>query len=99
MLFTLVTISLGVLWFLDEILTLKDIAKYGVSAEKNPVIRNLMKHGKKTILWFKITTFAVFVALAYIVHLMSNLFFFALAAVLVVVYLFVDFHNFQVLSS
>ena len=38
-------ILLSVLWFVDEILTIIDVKKYGINREANPIAKYFLVHG------------------------------------------------------
>ena len=84
---------LGFLWFLDEITTKIDIQKFGPKAEKNPIMRFLIKKGFKYVTEFKIISFIIFVAISYLLYSIHAVLFYGFALLLITLYLGVNVRN------
>ncbi len=91
--------ALGFLWFIDEITTKLDIQKYGTQAEKNPIIRKLIKKGFKYVTEFKIVSFLIFVGISYLVYSLHQLFFYLFALGLITIYLAIDVRNLEIFRA
>lgn len=90
---------LAILWFLDEILTVNDIRKYGLRAEKNPIIRKFAKEGGYTLLYFKIISYAVFFVSALVIYTVSDVFFYVVVTSAIIIYGIMDYRNLDLLEK
>jgi len=87
------------LWFIDEILTIIDLKKFGINREVNPIAKYFAVHGKGAFTAFKILSLIVFF---YIVKYLENLDYAAATVVLMLVgimYLIVDIRNFEIMEG
>ena len=92
-------IIVGTLWFIDEILTIIDLKKFGINREVNPIAKYFAVHGKGAFTAFKILSLIVFF---YIVKYLENLDYAAATVVLILVgimYLIVDIRNFEIMEG
>ncbi len=92
-------IIVGTLWFIDEILTIIDLKKFGINREVNPIAKYFAVHGKGAFTAFKILSLIVFF---YIVKYLENLDYAAATVVLMLVgimYLIVDIRNFEIMEG
>ncbi len=89
----------GILWFIDEILTIIDLKKFGINREANPIAKYFAVHGKGAFTAFKILSLVVFF---YIVKYLEALDYAAATVILFfvgVVYLIVDIRNFEIMEG
>lgn len=84
---------LAILWFLDEILTVNDIRKYGLRAEKNPIIRKFVRKGGHVLFYFKVLAYAVFVASVLLIYSINETFFYVVITGAIIIYGIIDYHN------
>jgi len=92
-------IIIGVLWFIDEILTIIDLKKFGINREANPLAKYFAVHGKIAFTLFKILSLTLFV---YIIKYLEALDYSAATVVLMlvgVIYLIVDIRNFEIMEG
>ena len=92
-------IVIGVLWFIDEILTIIDLKKFGINREANPLAKYFAMHGKIAFTLFKILSLTLFV---YIVKYLEALDYSAATVVLMlvgVIYLIVDIRNYEIMTG
>lgn len=94
-LITLLT-AVGILWFLDEILTIADVKKFGIRKEENPIVSWMVKHGPVYFTAFKIFTFVVFAAMIMIADSIHPEYAIALTAFIGLGYAFVVARNFEI---
>lgn len=87
----------ALLWFLDEILTLKDSHKYGIISERNPIMKHFLRKGKKQLVLFKILSFSIFAFLQNIVFSLHPVFFYLISVIIILTYIFVDVNNYMLL--
>ena len=85
-------VALGLLWFIDELLTVLDL-RLGM-LEGNPIVKNAIKHGKMYFTGFKLFTFIGYVALILFINSVNSLFAAALTMAAVFMYLVVVVRNF-----
>lgn len=98
MIFVFLLAFLAVLWFLDEVLTLVEVRKYGARRERNPIVRNFIKKGGPMFTYFKILAFAVFVAMSLLAYSINQTSFYVLVTIGIVAYGVIDFKNLDVLK-
>ena len=92
-------IIIGVLWFIDEILTIIDLKKFGINREANPLAKYFAMHGKIAFTLFKVLSLTLFV---YIVKYLEALDYSAATVVLMlvgVIYLIVDIRNYEIMTG
>jgi hypothetical protein len=92
-------IVIGVLWFIDEILTIIDLKKFGINREANPLAKYFAMHGKIAFTLFKVLSLTLFV---YIVKYLEALDYSAATVVLMlvgVIYLIVDIRNYEIMTG
>ena len=92
-------IVIGVLWFIDEILTIIDLKKFGINREANPLAKYFAMHGKIAFTLFKVLSLTLFV---YIVKYLEALDYSAATVVLMlvgVIYLIVDIRNYEIMKG
>lgn len=96
---TILLVILGILWFVDEVLTLIDLKKFGLNREENPIAKYFVKRGKYAFTLFKVVTFSVFMGLILFIESLDA----AVATVILlfvgVVYLVVDIRNFEIMEG
>jgi len=92
-------IVIGVLWFIDEILTIIDLKKFGINREANPLAKYFAMHGKIAFTLFKVLSLTLFV---YIIKYLEALDYSAATVVLMlvgVIYLIVDIRNYEIMTG
>jgi hypothetical protein len=92
-------IVIGLLWFIDEILTIIDLKKFGINREVNPLAKYFAVHGKGAFTAFKILSLVVFF---YIIKYLEMLDYAAATVVLFfvgIIYLIVDIRNFEIMKG
>ena len=90
---------LGILWFIDEVLTLIDLKKFGVNREANPIAKYFVKHGKTAFTIFKIFTFVILVGLIkYIESVDAQVAMYMLIGISLL-YFAVDFRNYEIMKG
>jgi len=90
---------ISVLWFIDEILTIIDLKKFGINREANPLAKYFAVHGKGAFTAFKILSLVVFF---YIVKYLEMMDYAAATVVLFfvgIVYLIVDIRNYEIMQG
>ncbi len=92
--FILILVLLALLWFLDEILTLKDTYKYGTLSERNPVMKYFLRKGRGWLIGFKIFSFVIFAVLELMIYTMHVFMFYLIAISVIAIYLIIDISNF-----
>ena len=90
-------ILLSILWFVDEILTIIDVKKYGINREANPVAKYFLVHGKFAFTMFKIITLALF----YLMFKYVERYDVGMGTVILIIpilaYFIVDIRNFEIM--
>ena len=61
MIFYLFALILIILWFIDEIITIKDILKYDVSSQSNKVMTWALKHHPQYLIYGKTIIMGIFI--------------------------------------
>jgi len=92
-------ITIGILWFIDEILTIIDLKKFGIDREVNPLAKYFAVHGKGAFTAFKILSLIVFF---YMIKYIENMDYAAATVVLFfvgIIYLIVDIRNFEIMKG
>jgi hypothetical protein len=90
---------LGILWFIDEVLTLIDLKKFGVNREENPIAKYFVKKGKTIFTIFKIFTFIILVGLIkYIESVDAQVAMYMLIGISLL-YFAVDFRNYEIMKG
>lgn len=87
---------LGVLWFLDELLTALDVKKFGLRAEANPIMKHFLKEGGEAPLHWKIFSFAVFCGIAGLLYYLHKEFAWVFLGIVIVIYAIVVIHNLEI---
>ena len=87
---------LGFLWFADEILTVLDVQRFGLSREENPIVSKVLKRGAIYFTVFKLVTFAIFVTGILLVETINPLFATIITAVSMVLYLLAVIRNLEI---
>jgi len=99
MLFILLLVFLGILWFLDEVLTAIEVQRHGILSERNPVVRKFIKKGGHIFFYFKVITFAVFCAISILAYSISQVAFYILVTIAIIIYGIIDIRNLDVLRK
>jgi len=94
---TWLLVVLGILWFVDEILTIIDLRKFGLGREENPIARYFVKHGKYAFTVFKIFSFAVFVWLIKYIESIDATVAQMFLIGIIVLYAIVDIRNYEIM--
>ncbi len=92
-------VIVGILWFIDEILTIIDLKKFGINREVNPVAKYFAVHGKGAFTAFKILSLVIFI---YIVKYLESMDYAAATVILFfvgILYLIVDIRNFEIMKG
>ena len=90
---------LGILWFIDEVLTLIDLKKFGVNREENPIAKYFVKKGKPAFTIFKVVTFVILIGLIkYIESIDSQVAMYILIGISLL-YFAVDFRNYEIMKG
>tara|TARA_Y100000310_G_C20301465_1_gene631998 strand:- start:290 stop:595 length:306 start_codon:yes stop_codon:yes gene_type:complete len=92
-------VILGILWFVDEVLTLIDLKKFGVNREENPIARYFVKHGKTAFTIFKIITFVILVGLIKFIESMDYQVAMYMLIGINLLYFAVDFRNYEIMKG
>ena len=92
-------ISVALLWFLDELLTLRDTHKYGLISEQNPIMKYFLRKGKAYLIGFKITSFLTFAFLNTVIYSINKYLAYIIAIFIIAVYILIDVNNYQLLFS
>ena len=90
---------ISILWFIDEILTLIDLEKFGINREVNPLAKYFVVHGKGAFTAFKILSLVIFF---YIIEYLEMMDYAAATVVLFfvgIIYLIVDIRNFEIMKG
>ena len=89
----------GLLWFLDELLTIKDTHKYGLISEQNPVMRYFLRKGRTQLIGFKIISFLIFAFLTTAVYYINTTLAYIITIFVISVYILVDVNNYRILFN
>jgi hypothetical protein len=90
---------ISILWFIDEILTIIDLKKFGIDREANPLAKYFVIHGKGAFTAFKILSLVIFF---YIVKYLEMMDYAAATVVLFfvgIVYVIVDIRNYEIMKG
>lgn len=90
LIFYIISICLGILWFVDEILSFKNIKKFSLKYNKPPMISWVLHHHAKGLIYLKIVMFLFFIYLAAEIWKQYFMFFHIFVLILVIVYLIFD---------
>jgi len=90
-------IVLAILWFLDEILTIIDIKKFGINREANPIAKYFLEHGKFAFTLFKIVTLALFYLMFNFVERYDEGMASIILIIPIIAYFVVDLRNFEIM--
>jgi len=93
---TVLLASVGILWFLDEALTILDVKKFGISREENLLVRWMIKHGPIYFTAFKVFSFVVFVGIVLSIKTLHHNLALVLTSLSALMYLIVVVRNFEV---
>jgi hypothetical protein len=96
-LYILLIIIIAILEFLDEITTKLDLNKFGIQQESNKIIKSLEeKEGEKGVFFYKLLSTIGFAVIGYFIYKVDPMYFYILAGMVIVLYLFVVVHNFEI---
>ena len=90
---------LGLLWFIDEVLTLIDLKKFGVNREENPIAKYFVKKGKTAFTIFKVITFAILVGLIKFIESIDSQVAMYMLIGISLLYFVVDFRNYEIMKG
>ena len=88
----LLTALIGLLWFLDEILSLKNVKKYAIEHNRPPLIAWALHHHLRGLIYIKLIIYVAFVVVAAELIKKYIYLFHALALLLILCYLIFDIH-------
>ena len=92
-------VVLGILWFIDEVLTLIDLKKFGVNREENPIAKYFVKQGKTVFTIFKVVTFAILVGLIKFIESIDSQVAMYMLIGISLLYFAVDFRNYEIMKE
>jgi len=99
MVYQLLIVILLILWIIDGYFTINNFKKYGPNIEKNPILKQLLRHNIKYFLLFKIVDAIAFAIIIYLIINKSELVATSLLLTFILIYIYVNFRNYQVFKG
>lgn len=87
---TVIGLAVAVLWFIDEILSFRNIKKYSIIYNRPPLIAWLFHHHARKLIYIKIVFYVVFMILAAELIKKYAVYFHLFTLIMVIIYLLFD---------
>lgn len=88
--FIIMGVAVGILWFIDEILSFRNIKKYSIRYNKPPLVAWIMHHHAKGIIYIKLIIYLLFIVFAIELIRKYYLLFHIFTLILIILYLIFD---------